>query len=147
MDDFEERKMARRTPQEKKRLSYQRDCRYDYGNSPQAARKSVPWRKALRNRANRRYRNQQLAHLGLKPDETLADAVESRMNHRAPSLWTKHPDRPLGEVIQKKLEDREVMRTQGGRHALQTRYKEVWSEERNRFIYVVVPWDEEMPEK
>jgi len=109
--------MRRLTPQEKKRLSYRRDCRYAYGNSPQAARKSVPWRKALRNRANRHYQNQQLVHLGQRPDETLADAVESLSHRRPPKEWKKHADAPLGEVVKKKLENREVMQTQGGRCA------------------------------
>jgi hypothetical protein len=134
--------MKRLTPQEKKRLSYARDRRNTYGEAPHAARKGIPLRKALRNRANRHYQNQQLARPGPTPDQDRAEALESLMYHRAPNKWKKTPDTPLGEVLKMKQQDREVMQTQGGRRALQTRYREIWSEERNRFVYVVVPWDE-----
>jgi hypothetical protein len=117
--------MARLTPQEKKRLSYLRDRRNVYGEAPHAARKGIPLRKALRNRANRRYRNQQLEpleHLGLSPGVDLLDEIESSLYHRAPNMWKKDADAPLGEVVAKKLRDREVMRGAGGRRTLQTRY-------------------------
>jgi hypothetical protein len=110
--------MKRHTPQEKKALSYKRDRRNCYGESPHAARKSIPLRKALRNRANRRYENQQLDMIGVESNQEVADAVESQMKHRAPKNWKKHPDEPLGEAVSWKLKKREVMRTQGGRRAL-----------------------------
>ena len=109
--------MTRRTPQEKKRLSYERDCRYNYGNSPQAARRCVPLRKALRNRANRHYQNQQLVHLGQKPDQTLVDEVETLIQRRPPKDWRKDPDAPLGEVLQRKHERRALLQTEEGRRA------------------------------
>lgn len=55
------------------------------------------------------------------PDQEVADAVESQMKHRVPKDWKKYPDAPLGEVVAKKLKDREVMRARGGRRALITR--------------------------
>lgn len=112
--------MKRLTPQEKKVLSYERDRRNCYGESPHAARKSIPLRKALRNRANRRYENQQLDVIGVEFNEEVADAVESQMKHRAPKNWKKYRDSPLGEVVFEKLKEREVMRTRGGRRALVT---------------------------
>jgi hypothetical protein len=110
----------RRTPQEKKRLSYERDRRNVYGEAPHAARKNVPLRKAERNRSNRHYENQQLSYTGPTPTPELADEMESRVRHRAPAEWKKYRDAPLGEVIARKRHLRDVMRTQGGRGALRT---------------------------
>ena len=110
--------MKKRTPQEKKALSYARDRRNVYGEAPHASRKGIPLRKAKRNRANRHYADQQLAYPGTEFDEALADAVESRMKHRAPHFWGKYPDAPLSEVIRRKSGDRAAMRTYGGSDAL-----------------------------
>ena len=109
--------MVKRTPREKKRLSYARDRRNCYGESPHGARKSIPLNKALRNRANRHYQDQQLAGLGSKPDEETADEVESRMWHRAPKRWDKWPDAPLKEIVQGQQERREWIEARGGRRA------------------------------
>jgi hypothetical protein len=79
----------RRTPREKKELSYAKDCRSNYGNSDKAARKSVPRSKAWQRRANRR-----LAH------QTLATHGEDRLGLIRPKTWwRKWPDLPLGDVI------------------------------------------------
>jgi hypothetical protein len=110
--------MKRRTPQEKKRLSYERDRRNCYGEAPHAARKSIPLRKALRNRANRHSQNQQLSYHGPAPDENLADELESRIHHRMPKEWEKHRDAQLGEVVAEKLRNRILMQKHGGRRAL-----------------------------
>jgi hypothetical protein len=110
--------MRRRTPQEKKKLSYERDRRNVYGEAPHAARKSIPRRKAERNSSNRHFQNAQLSYIGPTPDEDVLDELESRIHHRAPCEWEKYPDAPLGKVISRKLEDREEMRTKGGRQAL-----------------------------
>lgn len=110
--------MKRRTPQEKKKLSYERDRRNCYGEAPHAARKSIPLRKALRNRANRHYQNQQLNYKGPAPDDNLASELESLIHHRVPREWTKSPDVPLGETVAKKSRDRDIMRKNGGRQAL-----------------------------
>jgi hypothetical protein len=48
------------TPQEKKRLSYQRDGRNTYGENDKASRKAIPLRKRLRARAVRRKTREQL---------------------------------------------------------------------------------------
>ena len=112
--------MRRKTPQEKKKLSYERDRRNVYGEAPHAARKSIPLRKALRNRANRHYQNQQLGYMGPAPDESLADELESLIHHRVSQRWRKDRDAPLGEVKARKSEKRAVMREAGGRKALIT---------------------------
>ena len=108
----------RRTPQEKKKLSYERDRRNCYGESPHAARKSIPLRKTLRNRANRHHQNQQLNLPAQILDQDSADALESLIHHQAPKKWKKLPDAPLKEMIDWKLENREAMQARGGRRAL-----------------------------
>jgi hypothetical protein len=110
--------MKKRTPQEKKKLSYQRDRRNVYGEAPHAARKSIPLRKALRNRSIRHQANQQLSYEGVGLDEALGDEIESRMKHKVPQVWEKHRDAPLGEVIAEKTRKRKIMREHGGREAL-----------------------------
>ena len=112
--------MKRRTPQEKKELSYERDRRNCYGESPHAARKSIPLRKAVRNRANRHLQNQPLNITGCSVSEELADYLESQIHHHSPARWEKHPDAPLKEIVARKREEREIMQTQGGRNALRT---------------------------
>jgi hypothetical protein len=116
--------IMKRTPQEKKRLSYARDRRNVYGEAPHAARKNIPLKKALRNRANRHYANQQLMYEGVGFDEELADAIESRIKRKAPHEWEKFPDAPLGEVVPRKSRNRAIMQEHGGRKAfkLVTRY-------------------------
>jgi hypothetical protein len=110
--------LRKRTPQEKKKLSYSLDRRNVYGEAPHAARKAIPLNKALRNRANRRVANQELAYQGPVPDDDVADELESRMHRRAPQEWEKYPDEPLGEVIAKKSRNRKIMREHCGREAL-----------------------------
>ncbi|HEV8429520.1 MAG TPA: hypothetical protein VGQ41_16590 [Pyrinomonadaceae bacterium] len=112
--------MKKRTPQEKKKLSYDRDRRNVYGEAPHAARKNIPLRKALRNRANRHHANQQLAYDGIGFDEELADQIESRIKHKPAQEWEKYPDAPLGQVIAEKSRKRAIMRQHGGREALIT---------------------------
>lgn len=106
--------MKRRTPQEKKGLSYERDRRNTYSAAPHAARKSIPLRKVLRNRANRHRQNQQLRYSGPAPVESLADEFESEMYRRAPRVWRKDADSPLGEVVARKAEWRALLHERGG---------------------------------
>src|SRR5262245_53857379 len=111
-----------RTPQEKKQLSYERDRRNVYGEAPHAARKNIPLRKALRNRANRHLAHQQLDYPAVGFDEEVADALESRLHHKPENDWKKYPDAPLGEVVAKKSRYRAAMRNHGGRSALSIRF-------------------------
>jgi hypothetical protein len=113
--------MRKRSPQEKKKLSYERDRRNVYGNSPQAARKAIPLRKALRNRANRHLANQEVSLQTPMPSESVGEGIEAQLNLKAPKEWKKDPDAPLGEVIAQKSRDRKLMREKGGREALITR--------------------------
>jgi hypothetical protein len=112
--------MRKRTPQEKKKLSYERDRRNVYGEAPHAARKNIPLQKALRNRANRHLANQEIAIQGPTPPKEISEELESRIHQKARN-WKKYPDAPLGEVLAKKSRSRKIMRENGGREALITR--------------------------
>jgi len=63
-------------------------------------------RKVLVNRANRHLANQQLAYEAIGVDDNVADEIESRVKHKPPKEWRKYPDRPLGEVVARKIERR-----------------------------------------
>jgi hypothetical protein len=92
--------MARRTPQEKKRLSYQKDRRNTFGQSTQASRKAIPLHKALVERQNRKAARQALTQVGAAPDDA---GAEKRLNGRKSKTWRKYPDEPLGAVVKRKL--------------------------------------------
>ena len=94
--------MKDRTPQEKKILSLAKDRRNVYGEAPHAARKNVPLRKKLRNRANRHNQESKLPSVPSPFDPEEADEIESSMHDTAPQHWDKYPDAPLGDVIAKK---------------------------------------------
>ena len=98
--------MRPKTPQEKKQLSYEKDRRNVYGEAPHAARRTIPLHKRSRNRTNRRMQERQLRPAESAIDLETADDMESRMRARAPKVWTKSPDAPLGEVVKHKLQRR-----------------------------------------
>jgi len=90
------------TPQEKKRLSLQRDRRNVYGANSKASRKAIPLRKRLVNRAERH------AHdLGVKTSASLVDTdaidpVPRKLRAATHRGWRKEPDMPLGNVLARK---------------------------------------------
>ena len=96
----------KKTPQEKKAESYEKDRRYSYGNNAKAARKAVPRNKANVNRANRHAASQSLADVEGRVDGDRADAAEARLDAKRPKTWKKVPDRPLGEVVPRQLKRR-----------------------------------------
>jgi hypothetical protein len=88
-----------KTPQEKKKLSYQKDRRNTYGESPHAARKSIPKNKRIQNRISRRAQEQALPSFPAPPDPEIGDRIETEIRRKKPAAWKKSPDRPLGEVV------------------------------------------------
>jgi hypothetical protein len=82
----------RRTPQEKKRLSYERDRRNCYGNNDKAARVAVPRRKR---EVNRRYRRGVTAAIASTDPSVMDVTVKAVKRPR----WRKQADTPLGEVV------------------------------------------------
>jgi hypothetical protein len=85
-----------RSPQEKKTLSYARDCRNTYGENNKASRKNIPKRKATESRNSRRKTSQALQAFERLPEE-VADVIESSLRQDMERLggWTKSPDEPL----------------------------------------------------
>jgi len=91
------------TPQEKKRLSYERDRRNVYRENAKASRKAIPLRKKKDHQNDRRVANQ-LLPVALHTDDLLADDSAENLiaDHRAKkkrSRWRKTPDAPLGKVL------------------------------------------------
>lgn len=105
----------KKTPQVKKRLSYEKDRRNAYGESPHSSRRSIPLRKAFRNRANRHRQALALRQLPVRLDEDLADQIETSVFHYAPKVWRKYPDISLLTVVERKLAGRRRFQETDGR--------------------------------
>ena len=99
----------RRSPQEKKSLSYARDRRNTYGEHSKGSRKSIPLRKRIRARARRRAEDG-----ALRRDSKLADRdqMAAIVKHKpTASRWQKFPDEPLGSVLNRRKLRRSAHRT------------------------------------
>jgi hypothetical protein len=96
-----------RDPARKKALSYARDRRNTYGQNDKAARRTIPARKAGESRKSRRKAGHALKVID-RADETSATLAESSLVHDIERVggWTKGPDKPLGEVVQRSIEAR-----------------------------------------
>jgi hypothetical protein len=87
----------RRSPQEKKALSYAKDRRSIYGENDKSSRKNIPLRKRLVNKANRHAMQQQLHQAEGLVDLDRVDLAE--VSRARPKVWRKRPDVPLGEYL------------------------------------------------
>ncbi|GAA3090718.1 hypothetical protein GCM10017562_72110 [Streptomyces roseofulvus] len=106
--------MKRRSPQEKKRLSYLKDRRNSYGENDKSSRKNIRRNKRFQHTANRRHAQTALTTLLGSLDDARADAVEERMSGRRPKRWRKFPDAPLGAVVDGTLQRRVAADPEGG---------------------------------
>ncbi len=97
---------AFRTPQEKKRLSYAKDCRNCYGESDKGSRKSIRRNKTFPNRAFRKNVNDVLHGAIGEVDLDKAETIDVKAKQIKRRKWKKWSDRPLGEVIKGIVEDR-----------------------------------------
>jgi hypothetical protein len=91
--------VRRRSPQEKKALSYARDCRNVYGENDKSSRTSIRRNKRFPYRANRRHHRQTLTVSVGAPDPDVDEAVEVWLCGRRRASWRKWPDLPLGMVV------------------------------------------------
>ena len=96
-----------KNPKEKKRLSLAHDRRNVYRENAKASRKSIPRGKQRRHMDERRSVSAVLLRLkGGVPDEQEATeaelAVANRILEARREGFKKKPDRPLGEVLQRK---------------------------------------------
>ena len=96
----------RRSPKEKKALSYARDRRNAYGENDKSSRKAIPLRKRKVNRANRHAARQQLGDSGDWVVPEHAERIEERVQGTKPKTWRKWPDEPLGQVLERKRQRR-----------------------------------------
>ncbi|WP_062429924.1 hypothetical protein [Herbidospora daliensis] len=81
--------MGRKTPQEKKRLSYAKDRRNDYGENDKSSR-------------NKRYPHRTNRHC----DRQILVAEPGRLYLKRPKSWRKCADIPLGEYLRMRIERR-----------------------------------------
>jgi hypothetical protein len=91
-----------KAPQEKKRLSYEKDRRNTYGENSKASRKGIPVAKARANRAERHTQDHVLATAVRLENSDGLTAVENLVCGTEPRYWRKDPDTPLGEVLDRK---------------------------------------------
>jgi hypothetical protein len=103
--------MKQRSPQEKKSLSYAKDCRNTYGENDKSSRKNIPLKKARINRAYRKKVNTVLQQVNGEIDLEKADLVENVATSIKRDNWKKSPDMPLGKLVAGQLEHR---KTQAG---------------------------------
>ncbi|MBB5805734.1 hypothetical protein F4560_005502 [Saccharothrix ecbatanensis] len=96
----------RRTPQEKKRLSYAKDCRNVYGENHKSSRKNIPRSRQRAHRANRRRADEALRAAVGRADEVLADSAEQAVRMVWPKVFRKYPDLPLGVLVEDRLKRR-----------------------------------------
>lgn len=99
--------MKGKTPQEKKALSYAKDCRNTYGENDKSSRKNIPLRKARVNHGYRKNVNQVLHQVRGDVDLEQADLLESKARNIKREDWKKFADEPLGEIVKRQLERRE----------------------------------------
>jgi len=91
----------RKTPQEKKRLSYQKDCRNRYRENDKSSRTSIRFRKRYVNKAYRKAVKQNLLPTGIVVDEQMSYDVQQEVLSVKRKFWQKVSDMPLGAYIQR----------------------------------------------
>lgn len=101
-----DRRAARRTPQEKKQLSYPRDRRNNYGENDKSSRSSIRLRKRLVNRVNRHRDQQILGDITGHSNTASAESIEQMMLGRRRPRWRKAPDVALGAHVEASLSSR-----------------------------------------
>lgn len=99
--------MKKRTPQEKKALSYVHDRRNTLHENDKASRRLIPLGKARANRAYRKKVNDVLGSASGQDDTTELELIESKAAAIGKFEWEKYPDTPLGEVVEEQKDRRE----------------------------------------
>lgn len=95
-----------KSPQEKKRLSLERDRRNVYGENAKSSRKNIPKSKRLSQRSARKAANTPLQALvgSVQEDEAISAELASRTKliERRGNAFVKRPDLPLEVVLRRK---------------------------------------------
>ncbi|MFD6391457.1 hypothetical protein ACWF9G_08245 [Nocardia sp. NPDC055029] len=101
--------MVRRSPQEKKALSYAKDRRNCYGENDKSSRKNIPRSKRILNRVDRRREGIFAGATGpvdlAAAEQCEVDLLSTRSKWQT-SGWWKMPDAPLRDVVAVKLRRR-----------------------------------------
>jgi hypothetical protein len=98
--------MTRRTPQEKKALSYAKDRRNIYRANDKASRRLIPIRKAEANRGIRRKVDGILRGVTSAADTEQVELIADNALSASCDGWKKAPDEALGTFVERKLEFR-----------------------------------------
>ncbi|MFE6863861.1 hypothetical protein [Nocardia sp. NPDC057668] len=102
--------MSRKSPQEKKALSYARDRRNTYGENDKSSRKNIPRNKRVPNRSDRHHATQQLSKAIGPPNSEIASGAELSLTTKKSmwftKRWRKSPDTPLAEALTWRLQNR-----------------------------------------
>lgn len=134
----------RKTPQEKKALSYKKDRRNVYGANDKASRKNIPLRKKKQNRAYRKKANQILSEAQDAIDFEEIELIENDVKSVKKGDWKKNPDAPLGEVVKGRLEYRKQrvgkgkMARRKAREAIKNLTIKVYQETENKWVAKVI---------
>lgn len=97
----------RRSPEEKKHLSYSRDRRNTYGENDKSSRKNIARNKRVRHRAERRRESALLTAAVGPVDEEVEALIDERVTRRRRAgIWSKVPDTQLGLYVAYKLKQR-----------------------------------------
>ncbi|HMS39623.1 MAG TPA: hypothetical protein PKE69_05310 [Pyrinomonadaceae bacterium] len=100
--------MKQKTLQEKKALSYAKDCRNDYGANDKASRKNIPLRKAKSHRSYRKKVNDLLHKTSNLIEAEEIEIVENEVKSVRKDNWKKDPDERLEIIVKSNLENREL---------------------------------------
>ena len=103
----------RKTPQEKKRLSYAKDRRNTYGENAKSSRRNIARNKRLRLRNERRTAREPLRGAAPALDEAQIDLAGAKAIRKRKKSWKKHADTRLGVVLTQKLRRRSAIKWSG----------------------------------
>jgi len=94
----------RKTPQEKKALSYAKDRQNVYGESDEGSRIAIRQNKTFPTRAYRKAINDILQNTVGKIDLEKAELIDVKAKEIKRRKWKKYPDAPLGEFIKRQVD-------------------------------------------
>ncbi|MGB6896966.1 MAG: hypothetical protein WBE12_00095, partial [Candidatus Acidiferrum sp.] len=99
-----------KSPKQKKSLSLKRDRRNIHGENSKSSRKNIARGKQLRHMDERRAISQVLSRLTGQIDDDVASETEFQVKLTITDSrnrgFRKHPDKPLGEVIERRMAKR-----------------------------------------
>ncbi|MDD4928168.1 MAG: hypothetical protein PHP85_02695 [Gallionella sp.] len=95
-----------KSPDEKKRMSYEKDRRNVYGENSKASRKNIPRSKQRAHMAERHVAAELLRTLGPTPVESNLEKAEGEVKAKTRlqrlNGFKKDPDKPLAEVLKRR---------------------------------------------